>query len=353
MTAPIPLFAEINIHMVPPNLGEYSSLFETELQNVMTSSLSDLESQLTDVTNKQKFSKGVGKSVGLNSALPQFQLLPEHLKYSISIGGSAAVYSYTENPTEISNDLSNFDLEKDDYEIGASIRAINIMGTFPLKKWANEVSGFASIGVSSLEIDKYFLRNFYAQAGIGYTPIPEIGKRRSLKWTPLYVQVGASYGYHSFGTQFQADAIEQSFNVDPDGSGPLESKQVSISIDPKVNIALTSHLGSLIFSSATGIDILNSLHLYFGIGLIIVYGKTEFLVDSNDEIKLQGYFEDYVEKPGSIEITGVSGTASPTLGLESVFGGVQFDVSKIFINVPILYNPRYGISSGISLGVRL
>ena len=169
----------------------------------------------------------------------------------------------------------------------------------------------------------------------------------------MQLQTGAAYGFQKLSARYELDSVSESFTVDPDGSGPMGSESVILSVEPEVEVALDTRVTSLSFTAATGLTFFKGLHITTGLGWHISTGRTVISVKGSDDIELGGYLEDYTEDSGSVSVSGNVSGSSPEWLRGYFFTDLQFDISKMFINIPILYTPYAGVSGGVSLGVRL
>jgi hypothetical protein len=128
---------------------------------------------------------------------------------------------------------------------------------------------------------------------------------------------------------------------------------VTVEVNPVVDLSMLSHVGSYIFAVTTGIRLMDTLHLYIGSGCSLSFGRTDIALSNDNDVIVRGYLSDLVEEEGSIGIDGSVVGSSPRVFMGYFFTGFQLEISKMFINVPILYDPSSGLSTGISLGVAL
>ncbi|MBF9017932.1 MULTISPECIES: hypothetical protein [unclassified Oceanispirochaeta] len=349
---PACLGAEIQVEIAVPQLRDGMEELEALLAENIGDAAVEIENLVNNFLEKPEFTRAFGSAVSMSATLPMLGTQPLASTYSFSLGAYASLYSYTLDVQLISDRLSELNPEED-FEFGGSARLINGSFTFPLEKVLPRLSLFASIGYSDVKSEDYYLKDFFLQTALGYAVFKDLGREDRLSWTPVYIQGGGAYGFHDVGTNIPVGEIIREFEADPDGNGPLPPQDVSILLDPVLDIGMRSNIGCFSFSATTGVSLFNSFHFYLGAGCNLSFGRTDILLSGDNEVTVLGYLGDLVDVPGSISVDGSVEGSSPRPFLGYFFTGIQFDISRMFINIPILILPGKGLSSGISLGVSL
>ena len=345
--------AELQIDIEYPDLESSYDSIEAELESHVDSIADEVESLSNEFPDKPLLTSAIGTAAADSSIIPLLQTLPQRSSYSFSLGGYGSFYAFSLEAEEISDALSSLDRE-DDVEAGGSVRIVNGSLTFPLKALHRDLTAFVSLGGGQFVRDEYSLENVYLQAALSFVPFPDRSNRSGLlSWTPLQLQTGTAYGVQKLSGRYELDRVSETFTVDPDGPGPLGDESVSLSVEPEVDVALETWVSTLSFTAATGLQFFKGLHLVMGAGVHIASGRTAISVSGRDDLELGGFFEDYTEDSGSVSVSGEVSGSSPEKLMAYFFTDLQFDISKLFINIPILYRPYSGVSAGLSLGVRL
>jgi len=346
------LQAEVRIDIIVPQLRDGMEELEALLAENVGDAALEIEKYVNDFLEKPELTRAFGSATGLTASLPAVGLQPLASSWSFSLGSYASLYSYTLRFDLLSDRLSSLDPE-DDFEFGGSVRIINGSFTAPLERVLPRLSLFASVAYADVESDYFFLKDFYLQSSLGYGIFDDREYRSGFKWSPLYLQSGAGFAYHSIGAFIPLGEITREFEADPDGAGPLPPQDVSILLDPDLGIGMQSAIGVLTFSLSTGLSLFDTFHVYAGTGCTVAFGRTDIVLTGDNEVAVLGYLGELVEEPGSVNVGGSVEGSAPHPFTGYLFTGVQLDISKMFIAVPLLFLPGRGLSGGISLGVRL
>ena len=344
--------AEIAVSLEMPELGEGMGRLEALLAENIAPAMAEIDTSVVDLLEKPQLTGAFSTAVGLSSSLPLQGNGMVSSEYSLSLGSYASLYSYTFDTDALEERFSQLS-EEDDFEFGVNIHLVNAGFYFPLRKLHPRSSGFVSLAYSDLSGEDIYVRSFFFQTALGHMPFRVKKLNRSFKWSPLYGQIAVSYSSSSLGTEFETGVIEEVFELDPDGNGPLIAQDVSIEIDPLVELGLESRIGTLTAAFSSGITLLDFLHCYIGAGISTAFGRTDIAVDSSDEITILGYLSGLIEEEGRFTISGSVEGSAPVVLLPYFFTGLQVDMSSLFLRIPFQYNPESGISSGISMGVSL
>lgn len=344
------LSAQISVDLLMPDLRDGLERVESLLYSNIGDAVSELETVATESLQKPKLTGAFGDAAGLTKPLPIISSIAITSKYSISLGSYASISTYTMDRSRIESDFDNMEPE-DDMSIGANAQFLNTSITLPLNFLVPRLSLFASLGYIDFKYDDYFISNLSGTISTSYTVFRTIGPADKFKWTPITVQGGFSYGINRMGATIDIGVISDSFELDPDGDGPLLSQSIEVEIEPEIDVAVESNIGALTFNASTGVTILDSIHLYIGGGINFVYGDTSFTIDSDNEIVVVGYLSELIDEPGRISISGTIDGDDPEEFVSYLFTTLQFEVSSIFFNINALYQESKGISAGVSLGV--
>jgi len=344
--------AQVSVDITTPTLGSGMSQLESLLVSNLGTAISEIEIMVNETLSKPELTSSFGNATGLCSAVSMLGNIPQFSNYSLSIGANASLYSNTLDFNVISDRLASLQPE-DDFQFGIGVQGISANFSMPLFFLIEDLSVFGSIGYLNISTDEYFINDFSALASAKYSVFDAVEPSRIFKWTPLTVQAGISYGYNNLGTTIEAGAITETFEADPDSDGPLLAQNVSVEMNPLIDLGLESHIGTVLFSLSSGITVFDSFHLFLGGGLNLAFGKTGISVHSEEEINIIGYLSDLVEEEGSVLISGAVEGGPPKAFLPYIYSGLQFDFSSSFINLTVLYHPAAGISGGISMGVSL
>lgn len=347
-----PLQGEVDVDLRLPELGEGMAQLEALLAENIGPAVSDVETLVNETLDKPLLTLAVGNAVGLSSSMPMLGTLPNSSRYSLSFGGYTALYSYSFDVDALTERFAELTPE-DDPEFGAGVTGVSANLTLPLEGVLRGLSLFASLAYSNLVDSEYSLKDLFAQAALGYTPFREVRGQDLFSWIPLHLQLGISFGYNRIGVQVEAGQISEEFEIDPDGGGPLVGQDVEVQINPVVDIGLESRIGTVSFALSTGLRLLDWFSFYLGSGGVISFGRTDIGVESTGEIVVVGYLSKLIEEQGVYSIDGAVEGSSPQALMGYFFGGFQWEISRMFTNVLLLYHPTTGLSGGISLGVSL
>ena len=344
--------AQVSVDLTMPTLGSGMSQLEALLISNVGTAASEIETMVNNTLYKPELTSSFGNATGLCSSISMLGNIPHFSKYSLSIGANASLYSNTLDFNEISDKFDDLQPE-DDFQFGVGVQGLTANFSMPLTFLLENLSVLGSIGYLNISTDEYFIVDFSVLIAAKYSIFEPIRSSRIFKWTPLSVQAGLSYGYNNLGIIIEADTITETFEADPDSDGPLLPQNVSVELEPVINIGLESQIGTLMFSLSSGITVFDSFHFFLGGGLNLLFGKTGISVYSEEEINIIGYLSELVEEEGSILISGSVEGGPPKVFLPYLFSGLQIDFSSSFINLTVLFHPVSGISGGISMGVSL
>lgn len=344
--------AELQIDIEYPDLVPAFDFLEAELESSVDSISDEVDILSNEFPDKALVTSAVSTAATDTAVIPLLQTLPQRSSYSFFLGGYASFYAYTLEAGELYDSISSLDRE-DDLEVGGGVRVVNGGLTFPLKALHPDLTVLVSLGGGQYSRDDYTLENLYIQGALSFVPFSDRENRSALlSWTPLQLQSGTSYGSQKLSGLFELDRVSETLTVDPDGPGPLGDETVTLSVEPEVEVSLETWVATLSFSAATGLRLFGGLHLTAGAGCHVARGRTVIGVSGSDDIELGGYLADYTEDSGTVAVSGEVSGSSPEWLSAYFFGDLQFDISKMFINIPILYRPYRGVASGLSLGVR-
>jgi hypothetical protein len=347
------LQADLQIDIEYPDLEPAYDFLEDELESYVDSIGDEVDLLSNEFPDKDLMTSAVSTAATDSAIIPLLQTLPQRSSFSFSLGGYASFYAFTLEADELSDALSSLDRE-DDLEVGGGVRIVNGSLTFPLRALHPDLTALVSLGGGQFSRDEYTLEDFYIQGALSFVPFADRSMRSGLlSWTPLQLQTGAAYGSQKLSARYDLDRVSETLTVDPDGPGPLGDEAVTLSVEPEVEVALETWIAALSFSAATGIRLFEGLHLTAGAGCHVARGRTVISVSGSDDIELGGYLADYREDSGSVAVSGDVSGSSPDWLSAHFFTDIQFDISKMFINIPILYRPYRGVAAGLSLGVRL
>lgn len=346
------LSADVTIRATMPELGPGMARLEALLAESLGPSIAEVEGTFNDLLDKPLLTGGFSSASELNGTLPFQGSLIRASEYSFAFGNYGTLYSDTLDPDRLEDQFSDME-EDDDFNFGMNLLLINTSFTIPLEQLIPRTTGFFSLAYADLSSDEYYLKNFFVQAALGYPILKKVSRRKLLVWHPLYGQGGLSYGFSRIGALVDAGTITDSFELDPDGSGPLLPQDVSIQIEPSGTVGLETHVGTLSFSLSTAISLLETFHYYLGAGVSFALGRTDISVESSEEIIVLGYLADLIEEQGSVSVQGdVKGSRAKT-PLTYFFTGIQLDISSLFLTIPFSYSPGSGVSTGLSVGISL
>lgn len=332
-----------------PKLSSGLERLESLLYSNIGDATSELESTALESLEKPKLTGAFGDASALCKSISIISHIPNNTNYSLSIGGAGSLSSYTLDSSELEEDLKDIKPE-DDFEIGANIQLLNTSLTLPLEYITPRLAVFTSFSYLDFEYENYYFESLNGTLALSYSVFRSLSPIKYIEWKPITLTGGLSYGRSRLGTKIEAGVISESFDLDPDGDGPLLSQSVEVEVEPTVDIGFNVDSGILIANAATGFTFLDSIHLYFGGGVNLVFGKTEFTINSSSDIRVLGYLSELIEEPGSVIVTGSIDGNSPDLYANYIFSTIQFDISTLFINLSVLYQPSRGISAGISFG---
>lgn len=345
-----PIYAQIDVVINTPTLGDGMGNLQALLNANIGSAVSELVTVANDSLDKPAITGAFGSAAGLSRSLPVISSLPQSSRYSASLGGYGGIYSYSLDANEIKSDISSLTPEGD-IEFGLSGQLLRTNFTVPMDFFIERLNLFTSLGYLNLTMDDYFIENLSITLAAGYTPIKDIKLHRNIKWKPLTLQGGISYGMNKIGVNIETGVITQEFDMDPDGAGPLLSETVTVELNPTLKMSLDTYIGTLNLSASSGGVFLDFIHLFFGGGINYTFGTTQISVDSNEDITVLGYLSNLIDEPGSISISGGVDGGSPVPLTGYIFSCIQFDISRTFINISALYFPDKGASAGVTFGV--
>ncbi len=344
------LFSDISIDITLPTLNEELYNFGSLESEEFESSVIEIEDEINEILNKPLISKAISNAIALTSQIPTTNQILRNRDYSFSFGTSATAYTYTFDIDRIEDDITDFNQE-DDINLGGGVHVIELNLTFPINKILNETNAFLSIAASHLIKDEYYFDNYFIQSGIGKQFYSIVNENGLVSWTPVFGQCNFSYNYNKAGALIDIDQISIDMEVDPDGSGILPAQQFTIQTDPEVDVGVKSEIVTAAFSFSSSLCLFKSAHLYIGSGLVFNWGKSYAYIDAYEELEIVESVQDYLSDSGSVSISGQAGKDNPILVLPFVYGGLQFQFSSIFLNIPLLYSSDHGLGAGLYLGV--
>ncbi len=348
----IPLFPEITVNIIIPELGEGMSELEMILASNIGTAVAEIENMATGTLRKPGITSSCGHAAGLTGILASSTGKTTVPGYSFSLGAYASVYSDTYNVDTLSGRLEEFQPE-DDFRTGAAVDGLTAEITLPLDFIHPGMDGSFSAGFLNISNDEYNVKTFSLNLTVGYSPFRTRSDHSLYIWTPLILRAGVGYGMNNLGTRISAGLITESFDMDPDGDGPLIGQPITIEVEPVIDLGLESRIGTLSLTLSTSVSFLEILELYGGAGGGLTFGTTGISTDSDSEIAVLGYLSDLIEEEGSVSISGAIEGGTPDPVSAFIFAGLRVHFGTAFISIPFLYEPPSGISAGISLGVLL
>lgn len=336
------LYSDVNVEINVPKLGDGMGEIESLLAANIGMAVSELEVIANDTLYKPKLTSSFGKSSAISQLLLMNNNIPQSDRYSLSVGFLTSAYLYTFNFNNISKKIDDLRPE-DDFEIGINAQLLNTTVSIP----------HFSISFSYINLEKnnYFFNNVSGALYTSYSLVHEKRFSRTFSWTPLTILGGISVSKSNLGASIDTGVINESFDFDPDGNGPLVSQSVDIELNPTIKLGLDTLVSVINMGVGTGFSFLDFLHFYTGTGFYYSFGKTGISVNTREDIVVMGYFNGLIKEPGSISISGSIDGGSPNEFTGYVFSNIQYDISSMFFNLSGLYHFTNGLGIGLSMGV--
>lgn len=336
------LYSEIDVNITVPKLGNGMGEIEALLAANIGMAISELEVATEETLYKPELTSSFGTSSAISQLVLVHNKIPQTDRYSLSVGILSSAYSSTFDFKQISNKIDNLQPE-DDFEIGVNAQLLNTTISIP-----NFSVSFSYINLSK---NNFYFNNISGALHSSFSIFPDLSLSRSFSWNPLTVLGGLSVSSSSLGAGIETGVITESFELDPDGNGPLVSQSVDIELDPVINVGLDTLIGVINWGLGTGFNFLDFFHFYIGSGIYYSFGKTGISVSTNEDITVLGYLNGLIEEPGSISISGSIDGGSPNEFTGYIFTSMQYDISSMFFNLSALYHFTNGVGIGLSLGV--
>lgn len=340
----INIFSEISVD-VNLNLGSNDiENLESTLEYYVISTFSEYEETLEDSFNKPKILSAFTTS----SNMAQASNMTTHSdiigRYFISIGGSAGGYSKTWDPEELEESIRGI-TPSVDLELGANIQLLNI----------NLSSKYFTVGFSFIDLEKsdYFYQSASGTIYSGLTPFSPIRLTRNFSINPLSLAGGISYSRTQGGVTIYPGILEGSFQLDPDGGGPLTSEEVGIELDPVIEAGMVINSGILNFLLSSDLYIRDIVTFSLGSGVYQAFGEGNFYFKGNSDIELIGSLSSLLEESGSMNISGSIGHGTPKFFVGYIFTNIRVNFGGAFITFNALFNPPKGLALGITTGYAL
>jgi len=337
--------AEPVVTFTAPHLKPGMASLEAMLQSSGEEFSSDVETIVAAALYKPEFMRGFSGAAANTVLIPSAVKDTSHP--SIFLGSTAAIYSTNLSPGLV-NDIKSLDADSD-VKLGASVQPLVLRASFPLDRLYHGLYAGANIGYMDAEAGDYGVWAFTGGLSVGYTLIRP--KKGAIAWNGVSLLAGVDYAKNRITAIIRPGTIWKDVSLDPDGEGPLVPIDVTLSLDPAIKGGVESSLASFSLSASTGVTFIESVSLFAGGSLSAAFAETGISIDTDSEIKIEGYLSKLVLQQGRISIEGTTSVEKSTMLGGYLQTGIQFNVGAFSITVPVVWKPFESLGTGVFMGV--
>lgn len=340
----ITIFSEISIEINTPQLNDGMERLEAILTTYIGHAVSDLETTVEDTLSKPKLIGAFATSSTLSQTSSMVSTRDLIGNYYFSMGLSAGLYSEVWELQEIESIIDNLTPE-DDYEIGANVQLLNLSLAHP----------WVSLHFSYIDLKKnnFFYDSISGGISSSYSPLKKYPLGENWAITPLSIGGGLSYSQSSVGVSVEAGIIGESFDIDPDGNGPLTSQSIEVEMDPVIDVGIITRTGVVNLSLSSTLFLRHIFSFSLGGGVYKSFGEGSASVYSSTDIEVLGYLNGLIESPGSITISGEISSRSPEEFIGYIYTGGRAYFSLVSIGFNALFSPDKGVCLSLTTGISL
>ncbi|MDC7223895.1 MAG: hypothetical protein PQJ60_09155 [Spirochaetales bacterium] len=347
-----PLFGEITVEINMPELEEGMAEIEAMLTANITIAAEEIETTVNDLLDKPELTEAFSTAAGMSSSASLQGNGLHPAEYTVIAGAALSLYSETFYPDELVELFEEMD-EESDFLFGVNAHLVHGGLTLPVNRILPGARLALSAAYADLSGEDRFYSNIFLQSALGYAPFDKAKLNPSLQWLPLFAQCAASYSSSEVGMSLETGVITEEFEVDPDDGGPLVGQDVTVQLDPTVDLSLQTQIYVLTADLSTAFTLHDFFHIYGGAGFNWSFGGTDIYASTDEDIEVLGYLSDLIVEEGSLSISGSVDGSAPVEFLPYIYGGFQADISTMFLRFPLQYSYDKGISSGLFMGINL
>ena len=349
ITTLVPLFAEISVEISPIVLNEGLAQIEAMVNMQTADATDEITDFLSAYTEKPLLFQAMSESGTLGAAsLPFYNIQQE--SYVFTIGTTASLSLQTYDFEALGEQIDSFDIEDDIYA-GAAFQGLSASFGFPGDLISDALAFSAGAGYMLFTYGDISFSSFNIHASASYAFFNKVGNSgTSFKWPGIKLHTGLTYAYNSVYTVYAVETISQTFQLDPDGSGPLVPFYVTISLEPDPIIRYSDMKFTIPLAVSSGIEIFDILQINAGAGAALSFGTNSLEVSVDEEITVEGFLSDLIATSPRLIISGSQDGFAAAIVTPLLFCSLTLSIGNFYFNIPFSWNYGDSISAGFSLG---
>jgi len=349
-----PIHAQVQIEIVSPQLEDGLAEIEAIVDEQISAAAAEVENYANPFLEKPEIMRAFADAGAAAAGVYPAIAPRDRETWELVLGSVGAFTSFSFDPGEVEERLEGF-TEEDDIYLGAAAYPLYFSLSGPVEWITPDLRATVAGGYLRADAAEVQIRGFGLALRGDYPVVPSVAIGRVASFSGVLVGGGFSWLRNVIAVEVSPGLITEEFSIDPDGSGPIFSQDVSVEVEPEVTASLETNVFSLGTSVSTGIELLDFLALSGGIAGELVFGNTALNLSADDEIVLTGYLSDLVVEGGDARLIVSGGTdpVSPTVAQLAIFGALTWRVAPYRVSIPVAWRSVGGLAAGIEFGVRL
>lgn len=346
--------AQVTVEITPPTLKPGMAQLETMVAAQLEEARTGIEATVNSIANKPLFA-GAFAAAAASTGLVPLLALPQTKGVAISVGSVGGIQTASWDFAALGSQLDQATPEIDlatgvglvplevlvDVNLGFLVPGLAVRGSF----------GWMDTPVAAAG---YTFRFQAVQAGGALSwQIGRMPEGLPVAWDGIQVLSGFSWMTNQVGTMLDLDSIVQTFTLDPDGAGPFLPLDMSIRVEPNLEVGLRTESWVVPIQLATGLRLADFLGLNLGGGVDFSGGNAGISIEGTQEVQVLGFLANLIASPASIKISGVTRGAPPNLVHGFLSACVQIRADNFSLSIPVAWRFDDGLSLGLLAGVRL
>lgn len=358
-----PLFAATITGTAPQlQVNISGTLYPIDVSTEFNQAILDANAELAKYDDQDKLAAGFANANIYSTNAATQQGYPNYSLFAVTTGVMVGAQAPTTNVDYYTNGKIEDDIEnKGDLYAGvAGSAAVNVginAGMIIPGLYINVKFGkFDSTWI--YDDDDFSFDTMIIGGGITYSLFDEAGTGL-LRWRGLTIGTGLVYQTTDVSYQVDLDSETDSFTVDPDAGGPLNSVSGIVVVDPSFNITLDMYTLSVPFEINTALQFLWLFNINLGVGIDLVSGNADLELQSVSDATVKNIAyggtplpdDEYIVTPGKVTIDGKTLDKKPSWARARIMTGIGLNFGALKIDVPIIYYLKSGAAVGVTAGI--
>lgn len=347
-----PLTGQVVVELTPPELQDGMAQLEAMVATELIGAAREVEDLIAPLVEKPELLTAFGDAAGATAPLLPVPPPARGSRFLFGISTELAIASDMMYYPAIQREIEAFDETKDIY-LGAALQPLMLFARFPLDLLVSGASALTGLGVFHADPGEFELQSFRLRGGISLPVLTRRPLGRHIDFSGIHGSAQFSLYSLRIAALVRPGVMTEGFSFDPDNDGPFPSQDVTIQLDPTLELAGLTTVSALSLSASTGISLLDMVGIAIEAGLSWTGGSSRITIDTDEEIAILGYLSGLIAEGGNSRLT-ISG-GSPEVSPKSVQlflkGNIAWQVGSLLLSLPLSIGSSGTFAAGVCLGV--